>query len=159
MTATVRIITGMLLKGTPKELMREVRGFSVGAPGSTAIRGTTGLRSGTGSTRTSGTTIGDFDARRLPGNPWRFCPFTLGQQRCHHPCYGHSSQPALMTAHLITDPLRSDLPRRGLADQVERESRLEDLKTRLRGQCRSVRVSGAGGGLSASRASVPTLQD
>ena len=77
MTATGRIITGMLLKGTPKDRMREVRGFSVGAPGASTMRGTSGLRTGAGATRTSGAAVGDFDARRLPGSPWCFCPFTF----------------------------------------------------------------------------------
>ena len=75
----MRVTTGMRLKEIPGDRMREVRGLSVGAPGATlSLRGASGLRTGAGSSRTTGSTMGDFDARRLPGSPWRFFTFTLG---------------------------------------------------------------------------------
>jgi len=42
-----------------------VRVFSAVAPGTTTIRGTFGRPTGTGTTLKTGTTTGDFDARRL----------------------------------------------------------------------------------------------
>ena len=78
MIGTIRATTSALLKEIPGDRMWEVRGgFSVGAPGSTTIRGSSGLHSGSGTSRSTGTSLGDFDARRLPGNPWRLIAFPL----------------------------------------------------------------------------------